>query len=54
VRLASRAGDPLAVRGEGFQDLVGGLSPHERLRVLVPLVDPLADVGLEVGDAAVG
>jgi len=46
--------DALAVGGEGFEDLVGGLGPRERFRVLVPLVDPLADVGFELGDAAVG
>ena len=47
--LMSRAGDALAASGEGFEDLVGGLGPRERLRCLVPLVDPLADAGLEVG-----
>ena len=44
----------MAVVGEGFQDVVGGFGPDEGPGVLVPLVDPLADVGLELGDAAVG
>jgi hypothetical protein len=48
------SGDPLAVLGEGLEDLVGGLGPRERLRVFVPLADPLADVCFELGDAAVG
>ena len=52
--LASWLDEPLAVVGEGLQDVVGGLGPGERPGVLVPLVDPLADVGFEVGDAAVG
>jgi len=43
----------LAVGGEGFEDLIGGLGPYERAGVLVPFGDPLADVGLELGDAAV-
>src|ERR1700722_4233174 len=46
--------DPLAVLGDGLEDVVGGLRPGERLRVLVPLGDPLADVALELGDASVG
>jgi len=41
------------VGGEVVQDLVGGLGPDERLRVLVPLGDPLVDVGFEFGDAVV-
>jgi hypothetical protein len=51
--LMSRVDDALAVSGEGFEDLVRGLGPLEWLRVLVPLVDPLADVGFQLGDAAV-
>ena len=42
------------VAGEGFQDVVGGFGPDERLRVLVPGFDPGADVGFEFFDAAVG
>ena len=53
VPLVSRVGNSAAVGGKGFEDLVGGLGPDERLGILVPLVDPLADVGLELGDAAV-
>src|SRR5690348_9378601 len=52
--LAPGAGDPLAVAGECLQDFVSAFRPRERLRVLVPLVDPLAGVALEFGDAAVG
>jgi hypothetical protein len=48
------AGNSLAVLGDGPQDFVGGLRPGEGPGVLVPLVDPLADVGLRFGDAAVG
>jgi len=43
-----------AVCGESLEDLVCGLGPDEGLGVFVPFVDPLADVGFEVGDAAVG
>jgi hypothetical protein len=43
-----------AVGGEGVEDLVGGLGPGEGFGVGVPFVDPLADVGFEFGDAAVG
>ena len=50
----SWADNPLAVGGEGVQDLVGGLGPDERLGVPVPLVDPLTDIGLQLGDIAVG
>jgi hypothetical protein len=42
----------LAVYGDGLKDVICGLGPHERLGVLLPLVDPLADVVLELGDAA--
>jgi hypothetical protein len=51
--LVSRVVNSLAVGGEGFEDLVGGLGPDERPGVLVPLVGPVADVGFEFGDAAV-
>src|SRR5215210_1388616 len=43
-----------AVTGKAFEDLLGGLVPHERSRVLVPVGDPGLDVGGEVLDAAVG
>jgi hypothetical protein len=52
-QLASRVDDAMAVGGEGFEDFIGRLGPHEWLRVLVPLVDPLADVGFQLDDAAV-
>lgn len=45
---------PIAVCGEGVEDLVGGLGPDEGFGVGVLDVDPLADVGFEFGDAAVG
>ena len=44
--------DAPAAGGEGLKDLAGGLGPNQRLRVSVPLIDPLADAGLEPGDAA--
>jgi len=47
-------GDGAAVAGEAVQDLLGGLVPHERLRVGVPGVDPGLDVGGEGGGAGVG
>ena len=53
VLLVSRVDNSLAVSSEGLEDVVGCLRPYERLGVLVPLADPLADVGLELGDAAV-
>jgi len=43
----------LAVFGDGLEDVIGGLRPDERPWSLVPLVDPLADIGFEFGDAAV-
>jgi hypothetical protein len=42
-----------AVAGEAFEDLVGGLVPDERGRVLMPGVGPCGDVGGELFDAAV-
>ena len=38
---------------DGVEDLVGGLGPHERLGVLVPFVDPAADVAFQVDDGVV-
>src|SRR6266508_419220 len=46
--------DGVAVAGEAFEDLVGGLVPHERGRVGVPVVDPGLDVGGEGFDRLVG
>jgi len=37
----------LAKSAEGFEDLVGGLGPDERAGVLVPDLDPGADVGFK-------
>lgn len=34
--------------GEGVEDLFGGLGPEERLGVLVPVLDPRSDAGLQV------
>ena len=39
----------MAVFGDGLENVIRGFSPHERLGVLVPLVDPRADVGFELG-----
>jgi len=44
----------LAVTGEVVEDLVSGLGSDEGLGIGVPFVDPLADVGFQFGDAAVG
>ncbi|MGK3104068.1 FAD-dependent monooxygenase, partial [Streptomyces mordarskii] len=44
AQLVSCAGDPSAELGEGFEDLLGGLGPDERLGVCVPVLDPGADV----------
>jgi hypothetical protein len=44
----------LAVFGDALEDVVSGLGPDERPGVLVLLGDPFADVGLELGDTAVG
>jgi hypothetical protein len=51
--LAAGRGDSLAAGGKGLRDVVGGLRPGERHRLLVPLVDPPAYAVFEVGDAAV-
>ena len=45
--------DSFAIFGEVGEDLVGGLDPDVGARVFVPVVEPGADVGFEVGDAAV-
>ena len=39
--------------GEGVEDLVGGLGPGEWLWVVVPVLDPGADVVFEVGNGGV-
>jgi hypothetical protein len=52
--LCARVPNSLAVGSEGFEDIVGCLGPGERFGVLIPLVDPLADVGLKFMYAAVG
>ena len=36
-----------AISCEGVEDLLGGLPPHERLRVVVPVLDPGTDVGFQ-------
>jgi hypothetical protein len=43
----------LAILGEGSEDLVGGLGPHKRPRVLVPGRDPVADIGFQLLDVLV-
>ena len=48
--LVSRVVNSFTVSGESSEDLVGGLGPDERPGVLVPLVDPLADVVFKLGD----
>src|SRR5205823_8543717 len=50
----SGGGDPLAVAGEGGEDLVGGLDPDVGSGVLVPGGDPISDVAFEGPDAGVG
>ncbi len=42
------------ISGEVVEDLVGGLVPDERTRILVPVVDPALDGSGQVGHAAVG
>lgn len=49
----SCAGDPSAEAGEGVEDFLGGLGPDERRGVLVPVLDPAADVGFECLDVLV-
>ena len=53
ITLVSCAVNSLAISGEGFEDLVGGLGPHERSWVLVPGLDPVPDVGFEGLDVLV-
>ena len=51
--LVSCRRDSFAISGEVGEDLVGGFDPDVGARVFVPVVEPGADVGFEVGDAAV-
>lgn len=51
--LVSCARDSSAEAGEGVEDLLSGLGPGERLRVLVPVLDPGADVRFDGLDALV-
>src|SRR5918912_1564363 len=52
--LVSRVVNSPAVCCEGFEDLVSGTCPDERLRIGVPCLDPGSDVGFKLGNAAVG
>ena len=49
--LVSRLVDSLAVAGDRFEDLLGGFGPDVGSWVLVPVLDPGADVGVEGADA---
>ena len=51
--LVSRLVDSLAVAGDRFEDLLGGFGPDVGAWVLVPVLDPGADVGVEGADAGV-
>jgi hypothetical protein len=42
-----------AVASDGVEDLLGGLGPDVGTRVLVPVVDPVADVSVERPDRSV-
>ena len=53
VDLVSRVSDSLTKGGEAFKDLIGGLVPHERPGVVVPVRDPGADRGDLLFDRAV-
>jgi hypothetical protein len=46
--------DSFAVAGDRFEDAFGGLGPDVRARVLVPGLDPGADVGVQGADGLVG
>ena len=48
--LVTRPVDSLAVAFDGFEDLVGGLDPHVGAGVLVPRIDPVSDLGVELAD----
>ena len=51
TRSAPRA---VAIFGEVGEDLVGGFHPDVGARVLVPVLEPGADVGFQVADASCG
>src|SRR5665647_763642 len=53
VHLVSRVRDPLAIGSKALEDLVAGLVPHERARVLLPARDPGADRGDQLPGRAV-
>src|SRR6266540_3457071 len=48
VLLVSRVRDSWEISGDVLKDLVGGLGPHKRARLLVPGVDPGLDRGGEL------
>jgi hypothetical protein len=45
--------DSHAISGEGSEDLIRCLYPHVGAGVLVPSLDPILDVALELGDREV-
>jgi hypothetical protein len=49
----SRDVSSLAVSSDAVDDLVGGFRPDERTGVLLPGLDPAADVAVEVAHGAV-
>src|ERR1700704_5550955 len=51
--LVSRLVDSLAVAADRVEYLLGGLGPNVGAWVLVPGLDPLADVGVQRADGAV-
>src|SRR4051812_30755187 len=52
-QLVSCLVDSLAVAGDRFEDLFGGFGPDVGAWVLVPVLDPGADVNVESADAGV-
>src|SRR5258707_12297358 len=54
ARLVSPGRDSMKICGEAFEDLVGGLGPGEGPGVLVPGLDPVADVPFQRLDVLVG
>ena len=53
LSLANRSRGATCPPCERVEDLFSGLLPHEGPRVAVPLLDPVADVGLKCLDALV-
>jgi aryl-alcohol dehydrogenase-like predicted oxidoreductase len=47
AQLVCRARNSLKICVESFEDLIGGLGPEEGSRVLIPCLDPIADVFLQ-------